>query len=163
MGLTGLPAVTGQPAPLTALVATDERPGADLSTSSVESVAVTVAAVPGARVLTVEDCLTLGFADLIQSFLVALNLLNVSTWELFLDLDSASGCRTVRVRAVNTAQQVAAMTTIPNFDAAFSACEELRIHSTGHGLSVSTPGDDLLHGVGAGAALLVAGLLAFVP
>ena len=55
------------------------------------------------------------------------------------------------------------MTTIPCFDATFSACEELRIHSAGHGLSVSTPGDDLLHGVGAGAALLEAGHLAFVP
>ena len=55
------------------------------------------------------------------------------------------------------------MTTFPYFDATFLACEELRIRSTGHGLSVSTPSDDLLHGVGAGAALLVAGLLAFVP
>ena len=64
-GLTRLPAVTGQPAPLTALVATDERPGADLSTSSVESVAITVPTVPGARVLAVEDGLTLGIADLI--------------------------------------------------------------------------------------------------
>lgn len=55
------------------------------------------------------------------------------------------------------------MTTIPCFKAAFAACEVLRIRSAGHGLSVSTPGDDLLHGVGAGAALLKAGLLAFVP
>ena len=64
-GATRLLAVTGQPAPLTALVATYEGPGADLSTSSVESVAVTIPAVPGARVLAVEDGLTLGLADLI--------------------------------------------------------------------------------------------------
>ena len=64
-GLTLLPAVTRQPAPLTALVTTDERPGAHLATALVESIAVTVPAVPGAKVPTVKDGLTLGFADLI--------------------------------------------------------------------------------------------------
>ena len=64
-GATGLLAVTGQPAPLTALVATDERPITDLTTSSMESVAITVSAVPGARMPAVEDCFTLGLADLI--------------------------------------------------------------------------------------------------
>ena len=64
-GLTRLPAVTRQPAPLTTLVATDERPGAHLTTALVESVAVTGPAVPGARVPTVKDGLTLSIADLI--------------------------------------------------------------------------------------------------
>ena len=64
-GPTLLPAVTRQPAHLTTLVTTDERPGAHLTTALVESVAVTVPAVPGARVPTVKDGRTLGIADLI--------------------------------------------------------------------------------------------------
>ena len=55
------------------------------------------------------------------------------------------------------------MATIPHFLAAFSAYEVLRLHSTIHGLRVSTSGDDLLHGIGTGAAVLEAGFLAFVP
>ena len=78
-GPTLLPAVTRQPAHLTALVATDERPGAHLTTALVESVSVTVPAVPGARVPTVEDGLTLDIADLILGALVAGNNLQVTT------------------------------------------------------------------------------------
>ena len=55
------------------------------------------------------------------------------------------------------------MTTIPHFLAAFPTGEELWLQSTLHGLSVSTPGDDLLHEIGTGAAVLEAFLLAFVP
>ena len=78
-GLTRLPTVTRQSAPLTTLVATDERPVAHLSTASVESFSVTIPAVPGTRVPTVEDGLTLGMADLILGALVAGNNLQVTT------------------------------------------------------------------------------------
>ena len=64
-GPTRLPAVTRQSAHLTALVATDERPGTHLATAKVESVPVTIPAVPGARVPTVKDGLTHGITDLI--------------------------------------------------------------------------------------------------
>ena len=85
-GPTRLPAVTRQPAHLTALVATDERPGAHLATALVESVSVTGPAVPGARVLTFEDGLTLGMADLILGSLVAGNNLHVTTLQFLLHL-----------------------------------------------------------------------------
>ena len=78
-GLTLLPAVTRQPAPLTALVATDERLVAFLTTASMESVSVTVHAASGTRVLTFKDGLTLGMADLILGALIAGNNLQVTT------------------------------------------------------------------------------------
>ena len=55
------------------------------------------------------------------------------------------------------------MTTIPHFLTAFPTGEELWLQSTLHGLSVSTAGDDLLHEIRTGAAVLEAFLLAFVP
>ena len=64
-GVTLLSAVTRQPTHLATLVATDERPGADLATASMESVSITVPTVTSAMVLAVEDSLTLGSADLI--------------------------------------------------------------------------------------------------
>ena len=63
--VTLLSAVTRQPTHLATLVATDQRPGADLATASMESVSITVPAVTSALVLAVENGLTLGSADLI--------------------------------------------------------------------------------------------------
>ena len=63
--VTRLSAVTRQPTHLATLVATDQRPGANLAAASVESVPVTVPAGASALVLAVEDGLTLGSADLI--------------------------------------------------------------------------------------------------
>ena len=87
----------------------------------------------------------------------------MSTWKFLLHLDSASGCWAGGVRAVNTAQQGAGMTTIPHFLAAFPTSEELWLQTTLHGLSVSTAGDDLFHEIRTRAAVLKAFLLAFVP
>ena len=64
-GVTRLSAVTRQPTHLATLVATDQRPGANLAAASVQSVPVTVPAGASALVLAVEDGLTLGSADLI--------------------------------------------------------------------------------------------------
>ena len=64
-GVTLLSAVTRQATHLATLVATDQRPGADLATASMESVSITVPAVASALVLAVENGLTLGSADLI--------------------------------------------------------------------------------------------------
>ena len=155
-------AVTRQPAHLPTLVATDERPGADLATAEVESVTVTGPAGPGALVSAVQDGLTLGNADLIERPLVALNLLDVSTWKFLLHHNFTSSCRAVVVRAVNTTQQLARMTTVPHFLATFPASEELRLLPTFHCLSVSTHGYNFIHRIGTGTTLLEAFPLAFV-